>query len=50
LHAKAESSDTVIMPIMVAEAANIEEQLASVKATLDNLSRESAKKEAQIKR
>jgi len=38
------------MPIMVTEAANIEEQLASMKATLDRLSRESAEKDAQIKR
>jgi len=50
LHAEAESSDTVIMPVMVTNAANIKEQLTSMKATLDRLSRESSKKDAQIKR
>jgi len=35
---------------MVTEAANVEEQLASMKTTLDKLSRESAEKDAQIKR
>jgi len=35
---------------MVTEAANVEEQLASMKATLDRLSRESAEKGTQIKR
>ena len=44
-----ESFDTVIMPIMVTEAANVEQQLASMKATLDDLSRESVEKHAQIK-
>jgi len=41
-HVEVESSDTIIMPVMVTEAANIEEQLASIKATLDRLSKESA--------
>jgi len=49
-HAEAKSSDTVIMPVMVTEAANFEEQLASMKATLDRLSKESAEKDAQMKR
>jgi len=35
---------------MVTEAANFEEQIASMKAMLDRLSKESAEKEAQIKR
>jgi len=34
---------------MVTEAANVEEQPASMKATLDRLSRESAENDAQIK-
>jgi len=38
------------MPSMVREDANIEVQLASIKATLDSLSKESAEKDAQIKR
>ena len=46
LHAEAESSDTTIMLVMATEAANVEEQLASMKATLDMLSRESAKMDA----
>jgi len=43
-HVEVESSDTVVMPVMVTEAVNIEEQLASMKATLDRLSKESAEK------
>jgi len=49
-HAKTESSDTVIMPVMVTGATNLEEQLASMKATPDRLSKDSAEKDAQIKR
>jgi len=45
-----ESSDTVIMPVMMTRAANLEEQLASMMATLDRLSKKSAEKDAQIKR
>jgi len=45
-----ESSDTVIMSVMMTGAANLEEQLASMKATLDRLSKESAEKDAQIRR
>ena len=37
------------MLVMVIEAANVEEQLESMKATPDRLSRESAEKDAQIK-
>jgi len=48
-HAEVESSDTVIMPVMVTDAANVGEQLASMKATLDRLPKESAEKDAQIK-
>ena len=49
LHVEVKSSDIVVMPVMVTEAANIKEQLASMKATLDRLSKESAEKDAQIK-
>jgi len=49
-HVEVKSSDTVVMLVMVTEAANIEEQLAKMKATLDRLSKESAEKDAQIKR
>jgi len=48
-HVEVKSSDTVVMLVMVTEAANIEEQLASMKATLDRFSKESAEKDAQIK-
>ena len=41
LHAEFESFDTVIIPIMMTKAANTEEKLTSMKATLDRLSRES---------
>jgi len=50
LHAETESFNTVVMPVMVIEAANVEEQLVSMKATLDRLSRESTEEDAQIKR
>ena len=49
-HVEVESSDTVIMPVMVTKAINLDEQLADMKATLDRLSKENAKKDAQIKR
>jgi len=49
-HVEVESSNTVIMPVMVIAATNVEEQLASMKATLNRLSKESAEKDAQIKR
>jgi len=49
-HDEAESPDTVIMPIMVTEVTNIEEQLESMKTTMDKLLKESAEKDAQIKR
>jgi len=45
-HVKIEFSDTVIMPVMVTAATNFKEQLASMKATLDKLSKESAEKDA----
>jgi len=48
-HVEVESFNTVVLPIMVIEATNIEEQLASMKATLDRLSKESVIKDAQIK-
>jgi len=38
------------MPVMVTEAAKVEEQLASMRTTLDRLATESAEKVAQIKR
>ena len=37
------------LPTMVVEAANFEEQLVSMKATLDRLSEETTEKDAQIK-
>ena len=49
MHAEAESSDTIVIQVMVTEAANIEEQLVSMKATLDKLLKESAEKDDQIK-
>jgi len=49
-HVEVKSSETVVTLGIVIEAANIEEQLASMKATLDRLSKESAKKDAQSKR
>ena len=48
-YAEVESSATLIMLVMMTEAVNFEEQLASMKATLDLLSKESAEKNTQIK-
>jgi len=45
-----ESSNTVVMPVMVIEAINLEEQLADMKAKFNKLSKESAEKDVQIKR
>ena len=45
-----ESSDTIIKLVMMTGAANLEEQLTSMKATLDRLSKESAEKDDQVKR
>jgi len=44
-----ESSNRVVMPVMVIEAINLEEQLADMTAKLDELSKESAENDAQIK-
>jgi len=49
-YAEIESPNTIIMSVMVIELTGIEEQLASMKATLDRLLKESAEKNAQIKR
>ena len=47
---KLELSQTVIMPAMMIGAANFEEEFASMKAMLERLSKESAEKDARIKR
>ena len=47
---EAESSQTVIMPAMMIGAVNLKEEFASMKATLERLSKESAEKDARIKR
>jgi len=44
-----ESSETIIMLAMMIGAMNFEEGLTSIKATLERLSKESAKKYARIK-
>ena len=44
-YAKVESSATLIMLVMMTEAVNFEEQLASTKATLDRLSKIECRKE-----
>ena len=41
-----ESSNTIIMPVMVTGAINFEEELANMKATLERLSKESEEKDA----
>jgi len=48
-HVKDESSNTIIMPVMVTEAINLDEELANMKGTLERLSKESEEKNAQIK-
>ena len=47
---EAELSHTVIMPAMMVGAVNSEEEFASIKVTLERLSKESAEKDARIKR
>jgi len=47
---EAESSQTVIMPAMMIGAVNFKEEFASMKAMLERLSKESAEKDARIKR
>jgi len=47
---EAESSQTVIMPIMMIGVVNFEEEFASMTATLERLSKESVEKDARIKR
>ena len=44
-----ESSNSVIMPIMVMEATNVEEQFANMKATLERLAKQNLERDAQIK-
>ena len=44
------SSNTIVMPVMVTETANLEEQLADMKVTLHRLLKERAEKDVQIKR
>ena len=46
---EAKSSQTVIMPAMMIGAVNLEEEFASMKSTLERLSKESAEKDARIK-
>jgi len=46
---EAESSQTLIMPAMMIGAVNLEEEFASMKATLEGVSKESAEKDARIK-
>ena len=50
VESETESSNSVIMPAMVMEATNVEEQLADMKATLERLAKENLEKDAQIKR
>jgi len=49
-HVEVESSNTIVMPVMVTEAINTKKQLANMKATLDRISKASAEKDTQIKR
>jgi len=47
---EAQSSPTVIVHAMIIGAVNFEEEFASMKATLERLSKKSAEKDARIKR
>ena len=49
LQTEAESSKTIVMPIMRIGANNLEEEMAAMKAMLERLVKESEKKEARIK-
>jgi len=50
VESETDSSNSVIMPAMVTEVTNVEEQLANMKSTLEWLTKESLEKDAQIKR
>jgi len=41
-----ESSNSIIMPVMVMEATNVEEQLVNMKAILERLIKDSLEKDA----
>jgi len=45
-----ECSDAIIISIMMTKVANLKELITSMKAMLERLSKESLKKDAQIKR
>jgi len=45
-----QSSDSIIMPVMVTNAITLEEELTNMKVTLERLSKEREEKDAQIKR
>ena len=49
-HAEVESSNVVIMLVMVIGAINLEEELANMKAALERFSKGSEEKDVQIKR
>jgi len=44
-----ESSKTILGPVMVIQASNLEEELVNMKATLERLSKESEENDVQIK-
>ena len=50
IYAEVESSDTVIMLVIMMEVVTFKKQLASMKATLHRLSNDSVEKNTQIKR
>ena len=45
-HAEDESFDAVVIPVKIRTTTNLEEQMASMNATLDRLSKEGAEKDA----
>jgi len=49
LETKAESSKTVVMPVMTIGTNNLEEEMADMKAMLERLVEESEEKEVRIK-
>jgi len=49
LETEAESSKTVVMPVMTIGTNNLEEEMVSMKAMLEQIVKESEEKEAHIK-
>ena len=46
---EAESSKTIVMPVMIIGTNNLEEEVATIKATVEKLTKKNKEKEARLK-